>query len=91
MLTGRPQYQAPAFHEPDAHPRLSDVDMEAGGGPPVGQADSEPKFQMHSFSACPFNMRPLSEDPRARLNPRLQWRKVQGVSRASDAGDLESH
>ena len=36
MLTGRPQYQAPAFHEPDAHPRLSDVGMEAGGGPLVG-------------------------------------------------------
>lgn len=91
MLTGRPQYQAPAFHEPDAHPRLSDVGMEAGGGPLVGQADSEPKFQMHSFSARPFSMRPLSEDPTAHLNPQLQWRKVQDVSRTSDAGDLESH
>ena len=57
----------------------------------MGQADSEPKFQMHSFSARPFSMRPLSEDPTARLNPQLQWRKVQDVSRTSDAGDLESH
>lgn len=33
----------------------------------MGQADSEPVLQMHSFSACV-----PSEDPRARLDPQLQ-------------------
>lgn len=79
-------HQAPAFHEPDAHPHLSDVGTESGGGRPVGQADSEPVLQMRSFSACVPLRRPQGS-PRSTAS----GRRVHGVSRTSDAGNLESH